>query len=138
MSLLLLVVSFILSGLTAVSNRLLIGWDLGDYVSIYSLASLVAGLIISLITCVVTRHEVRRKDAALGVVMGTNGVIATVLFLIALTGINGIVAFPVRACSNIALTAAASYLLWRERVTRLQWVGVGCAIAAIWLLVGGR
>lgn len=135
MSLLLLAISFVFSGLNLVSNKALAELNLGAYRELYCLGFWGSGALLSWALYGLTRHRMRYRDAALGLVMGVAGAFSLLTLLAALETVEGVVAFPVRSSGNIALTAAVSYVAWRERLTPLQWTGVACAISAIYLLV---
>lgn len=138
MSLLLLLAAFVLTGVTSISNTSLRPLHLDMYLGIYSVGFWGMGVLLGLITLVVSKHEVRKQDAAIGITMGVAGSIAMVLLLIALRTVPGFIAFPIRSCGNTALTAAVSFLAWREHVTPRQWMGIACGIAAIYLIVPTR
>ena len=135
MSLLFLIIAFLLTGVTSVSNKALIPMHLDGYLGIYSLSFWAGGMMLGLLGWAFTKHEIGRRDVAVGVVMGVAGAAAMVLLLVALRTVPGVVAFPVRSCGNTALTAVVSYVAWREKVTPKQWIGIGCGLAAIYLLL---
>lgn len=135
MSLLLLLAAFVLSGLNAISNKSLGPLGLDKYIGLYSLGFWGTGIILGLITLGITKHEVRKQDAAVGITMGLTGSIAMVLLLIALRTVPGFIAFPVRSCGNTTLTAIVSFIAWREHVTTRQWLGIACGVVAIYLIM---
>ncbi|NLN76609.1 MAG: EamA family transporter [Armatimonadetes bacterium] len=135
MSLFLLLVAFALTGVSQISNRALIPLGLNDYIGLYSVGFWGAGVVVGFFMLVITRHETRRQDAALGMIMGVGGAIAMILLLLSLKTVPGMVAFPVRSCGNIALTAVISFFAWKERLSVRQWIGIACGIASIYLLV---
>ena len=135
MSLLLLLAAFLLTGITSISNKSLGPLHLDSYIGLYSVGLWGMGVVLGLITLAITKHEVRRQDAAVGVTMGVTGSIAMVLMLLALRTVPGFIAFPLRSCANTTLTAVVSYLAWREHVTPRQWLGIVCGIAAIYLII---
>jgi len=134
-SLLLLLVAFVLSGLNAISNTSIRHLHLDNYIGLYSVGFWGMGVVLGLITLAITKHEVRKQDAAVGITMGLTGSIAMVLLLIALRTVPGFIAFPIRSCGNTTLTAIVSYLAWREHVTPRQWLGIACGVVAIYLIV---
>jgi len=134
-SLFLLIVAFVLTGLNSISNRALIPLHLDGYRALYCVGFWGSGVVLGLINLALSKHEVRKQDATIGITMGITGAVGMVLLLVALKTVHGVVAFPVRSCGNTTLTAVISYLAWRERVTPRQWLGIGCGLAAIYLLV---
>lgn len=136
MSLFLLLVAFVLTGVNSISNVALNHLGLDPYRALYSVGFWGSGVVLGLATLAIAKHEVRKQDAAIGVTMGLAGAVAMVLLLGALVmGVKGVVAFPVRSCGNTTLTAVISYLAWREQVTPRQWLGMACGLVAIYLLV---
>jgi len=135
MSLLLLIISFMFTGFNSISNRALVAFGLGDYRALYCLGFWGGGVILGFIILAIKRHEFRKKDAFLGIVMGATGATAMVFLLMSLQTVKGVVVFPVRSCGNVSLTAAISYFLWREKVTPRQWLGIACGVLVIYLLL---
>jgi len=135
MSLILLGIAFVLTGVNNILNKALFEMGLGAYRDFYMLAYWACSTALGAVVWGFTRHEVRRRDVIVGVVMGTAGALGLITFLLALRGMTGVVAFPVRSCGSIALTAGVSYALWKEKVSPMQWLGIACAVAAIYLLV---
>lgn len=135
MSLLLLAIAFVTTGLTMISTKLIIAIGLGDYAVSFVMLCLASAAVSAGIAFAIVRPRVERKDVWVGLVMGASGAIAMVTLVLALKYLPGVIVFPVRASANIALTAGLSFALWREEVTPRQWVGVGLAVAAVYLLV---
>lgn len=135
MSLFLLITAFVFTGINSISNRALIPLHLDGYRGLYCLGFWGSGVVLGLLTLMLTKHENSRKDAVIGVTMGIAGALAMVLLLVALKTVPGVVAFPVRSCGNTTLTAIVSFLAWRERVTPRQWLGIASGLVAIYLLV---
>ena len=135
MSVFLLSVAFVLTGLNLISNKAIHPLGLDDYMGLYGLGFWGTGVVLGLITTAITRHCTSKIDAGIGIVMGVSGAIGMVLLLIALKTVPGVVAFPVRSCGNTSLTAIVSYVAWREKVTPRQWLGIICGLTAIYLLL---
>lgn len=135
MNLLLLAISFILTGISMISMRALGAMGLTGFASIYTVGFYSMGVVFSLITWAVTRHRICKRDAIVGAAMGVCGVCAILSLLAALTTVSGVVAFPVRGAGNIVLTAALGCLVWKEDIAPRQWLGIVCAAAAIALLL---
>jgi len=135
LSLLLLAIAFVATGLTNVINKLIVVMGLGEYAVFFTLTAVATGLVVAGIVQLSQKPRIRRRDIVLGLVMGATGGLAMASLIVALRTIPAVTAFPVRSCANIALTAGVSYGLWRERVTPRQWLGIACAIASVYLLV---
>lgn len=135
MSLLLLIAAFLFTGVTGISNAALGPMHLNGYIGVYSLGFWATGVVMGLVTLASARHHVGKRDVTIGTVMGLAGAVAMVLLLMSLMTVPKVVAFPVRSCGNMALTAVVSCIVWREVVTPRQWLGIACGVAAIYLLV---
>ena len=135
MSILLLAISFVTTGVNLILNKAVIELGLASYAPLYMIGFWGVGIVIGLVVRAVTRHGSTRRDVLLGLAMGAFGSIGLIGFLLALNGLSGVIAFPVRSCGNIVLTACVSYLVWRERLSVYQWLGILCAALAIYLLL---
>ena len=135
MSILLLLAAFLLTGVNSISNKALGPLGLDQYIGLYSVGFWGTGVVLGLATLAITKHEVKKQDAAVGITMGIAGAIAMVLLLVALKTVPGFIAFPVRSCGNTTLTAIVSFAAWREHVTPRQWLGIACGLVAIYLIM---
>lgn len=135
MSLFLLLVAFVLTGVTSISNTSLIPLKLEAFRGLYLLGLWGSGVVLGLITMAITKHRSGKNDISIGMVMGVGGAIAMILLLLSLKTIPAMVAFPVRSCGNIAITAVISLLAWKERLTLRQWLGIAFGLVSIYLLV---
>ena len=135
MSLFLLTVAFLLTGVNLIISKTMIELGLIRCVHLYMMVFWGVGVIVGLVVRGITRHECTRKDFTLGVAMGTFGAVAMLTFMIAIDRFSGVVVFPVRSCGNILLTAFLSWIIWRERLSALQWLGILCAALSIYLLL---
>lgn len=134
-SVLLLFAAFVLTGLNSVSNRAIHPLGLDRYMALYGLGFWGTGVVLGGITAAFTKHGSRPIDAVIGIAMGASGAISMVLLLVALKTVPGVVAFPVRSCGNTSLTAVISFIVWREKVSARQWLGIICGLVAIYLLL---
>jgi len=134
-SLFLLAVAFLLTGVNLIINKAVIELGFGSYIYLYLVGFWGTGVIAGLGVRAFTRHESTKKDFTVGAAMGTAGAVAMITFMLAIERLSGIVVFPVRNCGNILLTACLSCLIWRERLSLLQWLGILCAAFAIYLIL---
>ena len=135
MSFLLLLAAFVFTGINSISNRALVAWHLDQYRALYCVGFWGTGILLGLITLLVTKHEMGKKAAGIGIAMGVAVSVGLVLLLLALRTVPGVVAFPVRSCGNTTLTAVVSFVAWKEKVSPKQWVGIALGLVAIYLLV---
>lgn len=72
-----------------------------------------------------------RKELTMGMIMGIGGMGNMYFILLALRGISGIVAFPLRTCGNLVFTVFVSFFIWNERITKLEIIGLVLASSSI-------
>ncbi len=134
MSLLLLFLSFLFSGLTAITNAALAKLGLSAFITIFVLSYYATAFAIGLVMTIVRKERGNRTDALIGLTMGSSNAIAMLMFLHVLKTTDAFFAFPVRSISCLVLTSLVSMIIWRERLSRSQWVGAVLAVVAIVLL----
>ena len=134
MSFLLLMISFVLSGLSSVSNKALVEWGLSSYLYLYLLGFYMTAAAMGVSIMLARREESSTTDRWIGSLMGFNMAVTTIFFLLALEHMPGIIAFPVRSLGNLVLIAVVSIIAWKEKLSRNQWVGVLLSLIAIWLV----
>lgn len=134
MSFILLLIAFVLSGVSAIANKALIQWGLGAYLEIYMISFNGVAAILGGITILILRERGGKKDYSVGFLMGVAATLSGIFFLIALTHTTGIVAFPIRSLGNLVLTTLVSIFAWREKLSRIQWFGMALSLIAIWLI----
>lgn len=66
--------------------------------------------------------------------MGFAGMVGAVFMMLALSGMKGIIVFPVRNLGNVVLTGFVSILIWKERLSKTQWLGIIISLVAIMLI----
>lgn len=134
MSLLMLVISFVASGLGMVTNKALVQSGLDRYREAYLLTFYATPMLIGLAVMAVRPSKRTPMDWRVGIGMGAVNVFSTLFLLIALHQLQGIVAFPIRNVGNIVMTGLVSILAWKERLSRSQWAGIILALVAVWLI----
>jgi multidrug transporter EmrE-like cation transporter len=130
-----LIICFFVNGLSAVGNKALIAYGLGNYVDFYVVCMWGCCLAFSLTLYALTRFKITAKDVYTGLAMGVFGALSTLVFMWALKYVDASVAFPIRSAGNIALTAFFACAVWGERISLTQKLGIVCALAAIYLLL---
>lgn len=134
MSLLMLAVSFITSGISAIAGKALIEYGLGDYRDLFQLVFYLVGTILGFIFLAIQRQKTTTRDLNFGLLMGVIGALSFIWFLVLLTQASGIVAFPIRGVGSMVLTAIISIIAWHEKLSRSQWIAVILSIIAMWLI----
>jgi len=84
------------------------------------------------------REQVSRPALSWGGLLGLANLGNYLFLVLALTALPGAVVFPVIAAGEVGLMALAGFLVWRERVGRKAWLGIGLAVLALVLVQLGR
>ena len=134
MSMVLLIISFLLTGLVLITNKALIAWGLGGQTDLYMLAFYGVPLILAASSNVFHRQNGSRTDILVGLMMGVAGATGTLFLMLALAKMSGIVAFPVRNLGNVVLTGIVGIIFWKERLSKTQWMGILLSLVAISLI----
>jgi drug/metabolite transporter (DMT)-like permease len=133
-SLLLLIVSFLLTGLVLITNKALVAWGLEGQTDLYMLAFYGVPLVLAVTSNAFHRQKSSRTDILVGLAMGVAGATGTLFLMLALAGMSGIVAFPVRNLGNVVLTGIVGIIFWKERLSKTQWMGILLSLVAISLI----
>ncbi len=134
MSFLLLMIAFVLSGMISIVNKALIQFGFGEHRDSYLLGYFIAPTILGVFHLASHRKFGDSADRKVGLVMGLGGGTSTLFLLLALQGMPGIVAFPVRSLGNLVVTGLVSIVAWKERLSRSQWLGIALSLIALKLI----
>ena len=69
-----------------------------------------------------------------GLGVGIPNFFASKFLLLALSSVPAIIAYPTRGVGTILLLSLAGIFLFKERLKKQQWVGIGAIIIAVILL----
>ena len=83
---------------------------------------------------VARRGRLGKADLALGSVMGLANVLAVMLSVVGLGVVAAGVFLPTVTCASVSLSAAVSWVLWREKLTPRQIVGLAAAAGVVVLV----
>lgn len=97
--------------------------------SYYGVAALVA-----IITRAFKAEKFKPQDIWVGGAMGFFGCVSIFTFVLCLQTLPGIVAFPVRSCSELLLTAGFAFLVFHERPSLGGWIGIFLGAASLVLI----
>lgn len=78
--------------------------------------------------------HIKRASVAIGVLSGTTCVLSVYFLLAALKHVGGFVAFSVVPAAALSLTLLAGWLVFHERLSRRQTIGVLLALVGIVLV----
>jgi drug/metabolite transporter (DMT)-like permease len=120
----LLAVSFLGTGIIALTNKVLIEIGLHDQRAQFLFITYLTGLVIALIIARPEDKKLTAKEWQVGIFMGITG-IGTAYYLIqSLSVLKGIIVFPVRGSANLLLTAILSAMVWKERPNKKGILGI--------------
>lgn len=134
MSFLLLMVAFVFSGLLNIAGKALVEMGLGEYRGLYLLAFFSTAAVLGMAIMFSRREKALPQDRSVGMVMAVGGTGAMLFLLLALEYMPGIVVFPVRNLGNLVVIGMVSLLVWKDRLSTNQWLGIIFAIVAMWLI----
>ena len=91
------------------------------------------GMIVALIIMIGTRRKFRLKNVLAGVVLGVPnyGSIYFLLQTFEHSNMESSVIFPINNMGIVALSALAAYIFFTEKLSALNWAGIGISILAI-------
>jgi drug/metabolite transporter (DMT)-like permease len=130
-----LMIAFILSGLNGIYLKALAEMNLQTHIYVFMFTLYGVGLILGLPTIITKKSETCAIDMKVGGFMGFSSAISTIFFLVALKSVPGIIVFPTRSLGNLILTALVSIIIWKDKLTPYQMVGMLLSVAAIALVI---
>jgi drug/metabolite transporter (DMT)-like permease len=86
----------------------------------------------------VRREGVLGAAIVIGVILGVTNVLSVSASLQGLRTIPSVLFFPVYSCGGVLLNALAAVVLWRERLTRLNGIGIAVVCLALVFMNPGR
>ena len=97
----------------------------------FSVAGIIGSVIVG-VSCATGKRRIRRNDLIGGLALGLPNFFSIYLILLLLQqGWQGSVLFPVLNLTVLAASAVVGIYLFREKVSRLNVIGLLCALAAI-------
>jgi len=95
----------------------------------------VLGLLVAILGWATNRLQFAWKNVAAGIILGVPNYGSMLFMLLALSsGLEGSFVFPVANVGIIIATTIGAVTLFREKLSQLNWLGIGLAIAAIALI----
>jgi len=127
----LLVLAFVAPGVTGILHRAVREYAPESGRELYQAALFVAAAITSVAYASWHRTRCSRRTVGLGTFLGAVNVAATRFVLLGLWAIPAVIFYPVSGSLVIAGSVIVSWLLWRERVTKRQVLGLFFAICIV-------
>lgn len=78
---------------------------------------------------------INKREALLGASIGIPNLYSSIFLIYALSGISGSIAYPIVNILNVLGGTFLGLLIWDDRVSTKQWIGITIAIIAILILI---
>ncbi|MBH07090.1 MAG: hypothetical protein CMJ20_12295 [Phycisphaeraceae bacterium] len=101
------------------------------FLVLFNLFTLVA---LVLTTCIQGEVPPRRWEYTYGALSGSGFIIAGAFGIIAVLRVPGTVFFPVVAAGSLVMTLFVTHLIWRQKISMTQKIGIGLSIVEIVLI----
>ena len=93
-----------------------------------------AALVFCALLMVVKKERFGWKDAGFGILLGVPNYFSAKFLLKALDDIAAVVVFPTYSVATVVLISLAGLVLFKEKLGKKQWIGLGLILAALALL----
>jgi drug/metabolite transporter (DMT)-like permease len=133
----LLILIFVLSGFADASLKIYeeeFSTNLNEltFMGLVFLGAFFIGLIVALFR---KGPLLTKKEALLGTAIGIPNLYSSIFLIYALGGISGSIAYPVVNILNVLGGTFLGLIIWNDRVTTKQWIGIATAVIAIVILI---
>ncbi len=108
--------------------------DEGFFISTIFLVALIVSTFITSFNVIFKREKINLKNVTGGVLLGVVNFFTTFFALKALGYMESSVMFPVMNSGIVTLTALSGLILFREKLSLINWIGVFLAVTAITLI----
>lgn len=91
-------------------------------------------LILCVLLMAVKRDRFGWKDVCFGILLGVPNYFSAKFLLKALDTMEAVVVFPTFSVATVVVISLVGFLVFRERLSKKQWIGLGVILAALALL----
>jgi uncharacterized membrane protein len=133
-TLLLLVTQLFVQGFAQFSSKVLVATGLGAERSAFFFAVFVSAALVTIPVALRHRGEIGRKDLAYGSVVGVCNIGGNLSILLALAVLPGAIVFPLVNSGGLLLVTILAWLIFRERVSRVNAFGIALTLTAVLLI----
>lgn len=102
------------------------------FMGLVFLGAFIIGLIVALFR---RGPLITKKEAFLGAAIGIPNLYSSIFLIYALGGISGSIAYPVVNILNVLGGTFLGLIIWNDRVSTRQWIGIATAVLAIIFLI---
>lgn len=96
--------------------------------------SFFAGMVVLIISALAGKQKINMRSIVAGIILGLINWGSTLGFLKAIGVYESTVFFPVYNVSVVAILALTGYFIFREKLTKINWIGIILAAASIILI----
>jgi len=131
----LMVAMLVVQGLAQLSSKVLVASGLEAERNVFFLAVFTSAALLTTPLAFRARSQVALpRDAGLGVGVGTLNMLTNMSILLALRSVPASLFFPLNGSGGLMLTTFAAALLFRERISQANVIGVALTLAAVALI----
>ncbi len=116
------------------AQKLYIGNETELFLSTAFLFSFIIGLFILLFDIIKLQRELKWKHLIAGVILGALNYASTYFFIRGLSFFQSAVFFPVFNVSIVVIAALVGYLIFSEKLSKTNWIGILMALFAILMI----
>jgi drug/metabolite transporter (DMT)-like permease len=125
---------FFVMGMVGVASKAFVEADVPDSTTTFMAVVFAVSSVGALVTFLAPVNRKQWRGVWHGLKIGVFNASANVAFLIGLTHISGVVAFPVQAVGSLLLNTLFASVVWRERFLRRTLAGIGLAALGLALV----
>ncbi|MEE2993688.1 MAG: DMT family transporter [Gemmatimonadota bacterium] len=125
---------FITTGMCHLSPKVFSEMAPQSQMSLYLFSLFSVAAIMSILYIRFKPVQVRRNDYGYGLLQGVINVTGTWLLVITLKLLPGTIVFPVSSALGLVVTTSAAVLIWKEKIRRPAYVGIGLTFIALILV----
>jgi multidrug transporter EmrE-like cation transporter len=133
-TLLLIVMQVLVQGFAQFSSKVLVASGLSLERDVFFLAVFTSATLVTIPIALRHRAEVTRKDYAYGGVVGVCNIGGNLSILLALAALPGAIVFPLVNSGGLLLVTVIARLLFKERINRINALGIVLTLAAVLLI----
>ena len=100
----------------------------------FLLYTFLVALICCLLLCARKKQSIGKMEWAFGLLVGIPNFFSSKFLLASLADVPAVIAYPVYSVATILVVSLVGVLAFRERLRKLQWVGMGIILVALVLL----
>ena len=129
-----IIVTIIVVGFSQLSSKILIQSGFGSQNNFFLLAIFTSAAILVSPLAWRNRESIVSKDGLFGFGVGVFNVASNRFLILALTTLPGAIVFPVSSAGSLLLVTISAIVLYKEKVSRVNLVGILLTLAAVVLI----